>query len=342
MTQHPRDPYTPESLAACEKAMRTILTGIGAWGSQLILIGGMTPRHLIGTPPAEIAEHVGTTDPDVVVGITLSTDEEDVYRKPQQHLKEAGFTAAEFFRWARRVDGVLVQLEFFCPVGDGEPGKLPRNPGGAGSQTSAIRTRGAELAGKDHITVPLRGEYLDRAGFQERVALRVANLAPFIVLKALAIYGRGKAKDSYDLVWTLGANGEGPRSVADAIASSPVIDHPEVPAAIGCVREQFQTIGHRGPSQYAIFELTNENEDVRERLRRFAHGTIQEFLARWKELHLPELRRRSQSRFLRPVRNWPSFRRGSGDVQRQHSRRRGMTSTFIPTNDSYNIGTEWA
>src|SRR5580698_9360308 len=122
MTPHPRDPYTPEALAACEKALRTILSKIGTWSSQLVLIGGLTPRYLVSSPPAEMPEHIGTTDLDVVVGITLPSEEEEVYRKLQQHLRDAGFTAAESFRWQRRVDGVLVQLEFFCPVGDGQPG----------------------------------------------------------------------------------------------------------------------------------------------------------------------------------------------------------------------------
>jgi hypothetical protein len=67
-----------------------------------------------------------------------------------------------------------------------------------------------------------------------------------------------------------------------------VIANPNVPAAIACMRDHFQTTGHRGPSQYATFELTNDDEDERERLRRFAHGTMREFLGRWRELHLPE------------------------------------------------------
>jgi len=49
-TNHPRHPYTPFALAACEKALLTLLTKIGAWGNQLVLIGGMTPRYLIGEP----------------------------------------------------------------------------------------------------------------------------------------------------------------------------------------------------------------------------------------------------------------------------------------------------
>ena len=295
--RNPRAQYSPEALAACEKALRTILTKVGPWGGQLTLIGGMAPRYLVGDLSAEISEHVGTTDLDVVVGVSLSTEEEEAYRTLQQNLKEARFVPSrnpttgqeETFRWERQVDGVRVQLEFFCPVGIGTPGQLLRNPGNnVGSRISAIRTRGAELAGLDYVTVTLAGELLDYGGIQEGVAARVANLLPFLVLKAYAIDERDKAKDSYDIVWILNAYRKGPGSAVEDIAKSPVLGHPDVPVAINHLRNHFRTHLHRGPSQYAIFELRDANdEDGRARLRRFAHGTVAEFLGHWDELNLP-------------------------------------------------------
>ena len=293
---NPRLLYTPQALAACEKALRTILTHIGPWGTRLFLIGGMTPRYLVGMVPREMSEHVGTTDLDIVVGVTLATEEEEAYRTLQQNLRDAQFSPArnldtgqeETFRWERNVDGVRVLLEFFCPVGNGQPGQLLRNPApNVGSRISAIRTRGAELAGLDHFEVKLSGELLDQGGTQEAVVARVANLLPFVVLKSFAIDERNKAKDSYDLVWTLAAYKQGPQSCVDAIAQSPAIGHQDVPAAINRLRTHFKTPEHRGPSQYAIFELDQPDEDQRAQLRRFAHGTVGEFCRRWDELRLP-------------------------------------------------------
>jgi hypothetical protein len=294
---NPRLVYTPEALAACEKALRTILTNIGPWGTRLFLIGGMTPRYLVGTVPQEMREHIGSTDLDIVVGVTLATEEAEAYRTLQLNLRASQFAPArnpdtgqeETFRWERNVDGVRVLLEFFCPVGGGQPGQLLRNPGeNIGSRISAVRTRGAELAGLDHFEVTLHGELLDHGGIQEAVIARVGNLLPFVVLKAFAIDERNKSKDSYDLVWTLNAYKEGPRSCVERIAESPVINHPDVPVVINHLRTHFQTPEHRGPSQYAIFELTTIDEDQRARLRRFAHGTLAEFLGHWHEMNLPE------------------------------------------------------
>jgi hypothetical protein len=61
-----------------------------------------------------------------------------------------------------------------------------------------------------------------------------------------------------------------------------------VPVAINHLRTHFQTPEHRGPSQYAIFEMTTTDEDERTRLRRFAQGTLAEFLGYWDEMKLPQ------------------------------------------------------
>ena len=293
---HPRAVYTPEALAACEKALRTILTKVGPWGQRLVLIGGMTPRYLVGRLPVDVKEHVGTTDLDIVVGVTISTEEEEAYRTLQQNLKDAQFAPArnpdtgqeETFRWTRQVDGVGVHLEFFCPVGSGQPGKLLRNPGSnVGSRISAVRTRGAELAAMDHVVISLGGELLDHGGIQESVSAQVANLLPFLVLKAFAIEERDKEKDSYDVVWTLTAYKDGPRSAVQEIAKSPVLGHRDVVAAMERLRSHFQTPDHRGPSQYANFELIGDDENELAQLRRYAHGALAEFFRYWKELKLP-------------------------------------------------------
>ena len=87
----PQDEYTPEALAACEKALRTIISRIGKWGPRLILFGGLAPRYLVKSPPAELKEHTGTTDLDVVIGVEIDVADEGVYTKLQEELKKSGF-----------------------------------------------------------------------------------------------------------------------------------------------------------------------------------------------------------------------------------------------------------
>ena len=149
----------------------------------------MAPRYLVGDLPAEISEHVGTTDLDIVVGVAFSTEEDEAYRTLQQNLKEAQFAPSrnpttgqeETFRWERQIDGVPVKLEFFCPVGEGTPGHLRRNPGkNVGSRISAIRTRGAELAGLDYVTVTLRGNCSITEEFRKAFRRESRTSFPFL------------------------------------------------------------------------------------------------------------------------------------------------------------------
>lgn len=287
----PRDDYTPETVAACEKALRTLITKIGPWGAQIILIGGMAPKYLVGALPPRITPHIGTTDLDVVIGVALETDEDAAYRTLQRNLSDTGFEASvdsntgqvKTFSWERRVDGVRVALEFFCPVGDGSPGKLRRNPGeGVGSDISAIRTRGAELAALDFISVPLAGDTLDGGGIRENVSVKVANVLPFLVLKSFALSERDKDKDAYDIVWLLNAYREGPSSAAEAAKKSPVAGKSEVDQAMTELASLFKTSDHAGPAKYARFEDPHQDDpDEIVRLRRFAYGSVSEFLRIW-------------------------------------------------------------
>lgn len=289
--------YTPQAVAACEKALRTILARVGPWGSRVVLVGGMAPRYLVRTPPAHIPPHPGTTDLDIVVGITVD-DDPACYRTLQKNLLDTGFAPSRdeeggtvSFRWERRVDGVLVQLEFLCPLEEGgQAGRLRRNPGpGVGSQISAIRIPGAHLVSRDHLELLLDGELLDGAGIREGVTLRVTNVAPFLMLKGLAIRDRVKEKDPFDVVWLLLAHPEGPDGVALAVRQSPIADEPEMLAAIAALDRAFAEPNRDGPSGYAITMLglahrrAEEHVEEAARFRRDAHGAVQRFLSRLKE-----------------------------------------------------------
>jgi hypothetical protein len=118
-----------------------------------------------------------------------------------------------------------------------------RNPGAeVVSKISAIRMSGAELVALDSFMVRLSGETLDHGGIQERIEVHVANLLPFVVLKAFALEERAKDKDSYDIVWTLNAFPGGVEGTVQAVAQSPVFGHPDVAKAIGFLRGNFESI----------------------------------------------------------------------------------------------------
>jgi len=219
----------------------------------------------------------------------MASEDIPLYSTLERQLSGAGFTPSrnrsdepEYFRWQRDVDGVGVILEFFCAPEDTLPGRLRRRPHRqAGRRLSAFALRGAELAGRDCIAVRLEGDTLDGGGIRI-VEVRVANLLPFLALKAFALDGRVKHKDAYDIVWTLNAFEQGPASAAAYAASSPVVTDPDVRAAIDLLRRHFQTLDSAGPSLYERFLSEDEDDDGRrQELRRYASETVRRFLAAW-------------------------------------------------------------
>jgi hypothetical protein len=292
MPEHrvPIELYTPAAMAACEKALRTVVAKVGAWGPRLILFGGLAPRYIVEVVPDGIAPHTGTTDLDMVIGVAIAGKDDAVYTKLQQELRNADFKPSpeRSYEWQRRVDGIRVVMEFFCPVEQGgQPGQLKRNPtGSVGSRISAFQLKGAEIAGADCSLRTLTGAILDHGGHRE-VEIHVVNILPFLVLKTFALVTRDKEKDAYDIVWTLNAFGsQGPVSAADAAVESPIVNDPLVAEAVELLDQRFSDIEAQGPSNYARFFVGGRDDagDQRMRLRREAHGTVQEFLRRWREL----------------------------------------------------------
>jgi hypothetical protein len=274
-----RDDYDDETTARCERALLTLLGDLGPWRERLYLVGGLTPRYLVGQLPVGVAPHVGTTDVDLVIGLALGDEAPETYRTLQNNLAKSGFKQrTPSFRWAREVDGVAVVVEFLCETEDVRPGEIYRPKGEQlGSKVGAFNVRGAHLVRDDYFEHELEGERLDGGG-RSRVRLRVANVLPYVVLKIHAFQDRHENKDSYDLVFTLLNHPGGPREAGRLAALSPIADRPQVREALELLSDRFEESGHDGPTAYAAFLAAPGDEDDAARLRQQAVATISEFL----------------------------------------------------------------
>jgi hypothetical protein len=70
----PRGHYSSYDDAAterCERVLLTLLGDLGPWRERIYLAGGLAPRYLVGSLPAGVRPHVGTTDVDLVIGVSL-------------------------------------------------------------------------------------------------------------------------------------------------------------------------------------------------------------------------------------------------------------------------------
>lgn len=257
--------------------MLTLLGDLGPWRERIYLAGGLAPRYIVGQLPEGARSHVGTTDVDLVIGLALGDETPEAYRTLQNNLVSSGFKQTEqSFRWARDVEGITVLVEFLCETDAVKPGRIFRPTGeSVGARFGAFNVRGAHLCTADFIEQVIEGERLDGGG-QSRVAVRVANVLPYTVLKILAFQDRHENKDAYDLVFTLLNYEGGPREAGRVASESVIADHEQVVEAISLIEERFRDIGRDGPSAFALFLA--ENEEDAARLRQQAVATIREFL----------------------------------------------------------------
>ena len=257
----------------------TLLGDLGPWRERIYLAGGLAPRYLVGTLPEGARPHVGTTDVDLVIGLALGDEAPETYRTLQNNLERAHFHQSEpSFRWARDVEGTKVLVEFLCETDAVDPGRIFKPKGEyAGSKVGAFNVRGAQLVTLDFIECEIRGERLDGGG-RSRVAVRVANLLPYAVLKILAFQDRHENKDAYDLVFTLLHYGAGPREAGVVASASPVVEHPQVREALALMEGRFSDTTQDGPCSYAAFLALPGREEESARLRMQAVVTVDEFL----------------------------------------------------------------
>ena len=279
MSRQHHSAYDEQTTARCERALLTLLGDVGPWRERIYLAGGLAPKYLVGQLPEGAYAHVGTTDVDLIIGLALAAETSETYRTLQNNLEKARFEQREpSFRWARDVDGMTVMVEFLCETDEVGAGRIFRPKGEyTGSKLGAFNVRGAQLARHDFIERQIEGERLDDGGWS-RVALRVANVLPYVVLKVFAFQDRHENKDAYDLVFTLLNAEGGPRSVGRTAATSAVSGHGQVTEALQLLEERFRDVAQDGAAAYASFLADPDSAEENARFRREAVATAGAFL----------------------------------------------------------------
>jgi len=269
--------YAREATERCERVLVTVLGNVGPWREHIYLAGDLAPRYLVGELPEGVRPHVGTTDVDLVIGLSLTDESVEAYRTLERNLEDAGFAQSQpSFRWTRDVDGITVLVEFLCETDQVEEGRIFKPKQGLGANLSAFNVSGALLAARDYLEIEIEAERLDQGG-RSKVGVRVANLLPYVVLKINAFQDRHDQKDAYDLIFCLRNYRDDPEETGRELAASPVAADEQVSAALNLLEQRFADVANDGPSAYAGFLA--EDEEDREKLRREAVAVVRRFLA---------------------------------------------------------------
>lgn len=248
------DQYTQASTERCGRVLGTLFRSVGApWVDRLCLVGGLAPRYIVPSSGYHQPPHVGSTDVDVALSVAVSASD-GAYRTLEGNLKRIGFDRVgdSSWRWQVAVDGEPVVLELL-----GEDASVPggriispkvKPPAGTGG-VGLLNVLGAELAFADRLKIEREFVMLD--GAASKVVFNVANLAPFVAMKADAYLDRRKAKDAYDLIYVLRWWDGGPSGAAMAFLASPVAGDAFVTSALARITRDFADAGRVGPVDYA-------------------------------------------------------------------------------------------
>lgn len=276
MSKRHHSDYDDITTARCERALVTLLGDVGPWSQRVYLAGGLAPRYIVGTLPEGARPHVGTTDVDLVIALTLGDESPEAYRTLENNLKKAGFKDETSFRWKKVVDDVTVTIEFLCETDKVEPGKIFKPRQGLGSGLGAFNVPGAQLVARDFSEVEIEADRLDDGG-RSKVVVRVAGILSYTVLKTLVFQDRHENKDAYDLVFCLLNFGDGPSDAGRQAKDSAIRSDAQVVAALQLLRERFESADHDGPHAYSAF-LDDGDTDAAAQRRQEAVAVVREFL----------------------------------------------------------------
>lgn len=258
-------------------AARRVLVDIGqvlaSFADCLVVVGGWTPDLLL--PDAD-EPHVGSIDVDLALDADKLHDGR--YAELLQLLLDtrryrAGEKAFQLVVDVDLGDGeapVLVEVDFLAP----KDVELKRNTPKLLADFRVLQVGAASEAFHSPVNFSLQGENV--RGASNTVLLRVASIADFLVMKAHAINGRDKPKDTYDLCYCLEWFPSGMAHLAQDWKNR--LDEKNIARAVEILREKFDGVGAFGPQQLVEFHNAHDSETQAMQARR-AYELVQKFLS---------------------------------------------------------------
>ena len=268
-----RDDYSDRQVEAARRVLVDLGQMLAAFMDCLVVVGGWTPDLLL--PDAD-ERHVGSIDVDLALDCAKLGDGR--YAELVKLLLDTKRyrKGAKDFQLVVEVDlkdgekPVEVEVEFLAP----KEVKLKKNRPKLLENFRVLQADGCGVA--FHAPVELRLPGQNVRGAKNTVRLRVVSLADFIVMKAHAIGGRDKPKDTYDLCYCFAQFPEGMNTVASNWKRR--MKERDVVKATKILREKFASVDAFGSQQLVEFHSASD-ADTRAMQARQAYELVQKFLS---------------------------------------------------------------
>lgn len=275
MTPEPRNEsdYSQRQTMAARRVLVDVGQVLASFVDCLVVVGGWTPDLLL--PDAE-EPHVGSIDVDLaldaaklkdgryaeLVKLLLDTKRYRPGEKNFQLVVEVDLKDGE--------RPVQVEVEFLAP----KEVKLKKNKAKLLADFRVLQVEACSEAFHNPVELKIPGRNV--RGATNTVTLRVASLPDFLVMKAHAIGGRDKPKDTYDFCYCLEQFPAGmERLAADWKKRA---GERNIAKAIEILREKFASVDAFGPQQLVEFHSAPD-ADTQAMQARQAYELIQKFLS---------------------------------------------------------------
>lgn len=268
-----REDYSDRQVAAARRVLVDLGQVLAAFVDCLVVVGGWTPDLLL--PDAD-EPHVGSIDVDLALDATKL--DKGRYAELLKLLLDTKRyrKGAKDFQLIVEVDlkdgekPVQVEVEFLAP----KEVKLKKNKPKLLTDFRVLQADGCGVAFHAPVELNLAGQNV--RGAKNTVRLRVASLADFLVMKAHAIGGRDKPKDTYDLCYCLEQFPGGMKKLAADWKQR--VKEKDVARAVEILREKFAGVDAFGPHQLVEFHSAPD-EDTQAMQARQAYELVQKFLS---------------------------------------------------------------
>jgi len=275
MNGEPRhqEEYSPRQTEAAHRVLIDLGQVLAQFKDCMVVVGGWVPDLLLESADEP---HIGSIDVDLALDAAKLNDGRyaeilTLLLNTKRYRK-----GAKDFQLVVSVDlqdgetPVEVEVEFLAP----KEVKLKKHKPKLLEDFRVLQADACGVAFQSPVELTLRGQSV--RGAQNVVKLRVASLADFVVMKAHAIGGRDKPKDTYDLCYCLEHFPGGMEALAGLWRRR--TREEDVVRAMEILREKFASVDAFGPQQLVEFHNAPDRETQEMHARR-AYESVQKFLS---------------------------------------------------------------
>ena len=275
MNAEPRneEDYTHRQTIAARRVLVDIGQVLASFVDCLVVVGGWTPDLLL---PNADEPHVGSIDVDLaldaaklndgryaeLVKMLLDTRRYTLGQKDFQLVVEVNLQDGE--------QPVQVEVEFLAP----KEVKLKKHRPKLLADFRVLQIAACSEAFHNPVEIDIPGRNV--RGAQNTVRLRIASLPDFLVMKAHAIGGRDKPKDTYDFCYCLDQFPAGMEVLAQDWKKRS--GEKNITKAVEILREKFASVDAFGPQQLVEFHSASTAETQAMHARR-AYELVRKFLS---------------------------------------------------------------